>query len=71
MLNASSLFASLVWGSVGLGYFIYGKRQESVSAIGGDILMMLIAYFTGSALVMSLISVGIALGVYFLIKRGY
>ena len=25
--NANHLFASLIWGSVGLGYFIFGKRE--------------------------------------------
>ncbi|HEY5910130.1 MAG TPA: hypothetical protein VJA21_05950 [Verrucomicrobiae bacterium] len=71
MLNTNSLFAALVWGSVGLGYFIYGKKQQSVSAMGGGILMIVVSYFTGSALLMSLACLGIAVAVYFLIKRGY
>ncbi len=71
MLNTTSLFASLVWGSVGLGYFIYGKKQQSVSAMGGGILMIVVSYFTGSALLMSLACLGIAVAVYCLIKRGY
>ena len=71
MFNASFLFASLVWGSIGLGYFIYGKKQQSISAIAGGILMMMIAYFVSSALVMSLVSLAIVAGVYVLIKRGY
>ena len=29
LLDANFLFASLIWGSVGAGYFIYGKRQQS------------------------------------------
>jgi len=71
MFNASFLFASLLWGSVGLGYFIYGKRQQSFAAMGGGILMMVMSYVIGSALLMSLICLGIAGGVYFFVKRGY
>ncbi len=71
MLSATSLFASLVWGSIGLGYFIYGKKRQSVSAMGGGILMIVVSYFAGSALVMSLGCLGIVVAVYLLIKRGY
>ena len=65
------LFASLLWGSVGLGYFIYGKKQQSVSPMVGGILMMIASYFIASALLMSLACLGIAAAVYYLVKRGY
>ncbi len=68
---AGFLFASLVWGSIGLGYFIFGKKQQSISAMAGGILMMVLAYFAGSVLVMSLVSVMIILGVYVLGKKGF
>jgi len=71
MFQPEFLFASLVWGSVGVGYFIYGKKQQVVSAMAGGILMILVSYFVGSALLMSLICAGIVAAVYFLIKRGY
>jgi hypothetical protein len=70
MFNASFLFACLVWGSVGVGYFIYGKRQQSISAMAGGILMIVVSYFIASALLMSLISLAIVAAVYFLVKRG-
>jgi lipid-A-disaccharide synthase-like uncharacterized protein len=54
MFGVSFLFASLLWGSVGLGYFIYGKKQQSVSPMVGGILMMIVSYFIASALLMSL-----------------
>ncbi len=71
MFNASFLFASLFWGSVGVAYFIYGKKQQTLSAMIGGIMMIIGAYFIGSALLMSLVSMGIAGAVYFLIRRGY
>ncbi len=71
MFSASFLFASLVWGSVGLGYFIYGKKQQSLCPMVGGVLMMVASYFIGSALLMSLTCLGIAGAVYYLVKRGY
>ncbi len=71
MFNSSFLFASLIWGSIGVGYFIYGKRQQSWVAMLGGLAMIAASYFAGSALVMSLVCVGIAAGVYLLVKQGY
>jgi hypothetical protein len=71
MFTASFLLASLVWGSIGVGYLIYGKKVQSLSAMVGGILMAAVSYFIGSALVMSLICVLIILAVYGLVRRGY
>ena len=71
MFNTSFLFASLLWGSIGVGYFIYGKKQQTLSAMAGGILMVIMSYFIGSALLMSLICFGIAAAVHALIRRGY
>jgi hypothetical protein len=71
MFSASFLFASLLWGSIGFGYSIYGKKQQSLSAMVGGILMMVVSYFISSALLMSLICLGISGAVHFLVKRGY
>ena len=71
MFSASFLFASLVWGSVGLGYFIYGKKQSSWPAMIGGVIMMASSYFVSSALLMSLICVVLMAAVYFLLKQGY
>jgi hypothetical protein len=71
MSDTGFLFASLFWGSVGVGYFIYGKKQQVISAMAGGALMVVVSYFVGSALVMSLIGAGIVAAVYFASKNGY
>lgn len=71
MFNASFLFASLVWGSVGFGYFVYGKKQSSWVPMIGGVLMMVVSYFIGSAFFMSLTCLAVMAGVYFLLKQGY
>ena len=71
LFSPSFLFASLIWGSVGFGYFIYGKKQQSLPAMVGGILMITVSYFVSSALGMSLISVLVIVAVYMLSKQGY
>ena len=71
MFSASFLFASLLWGSVGVGYFIYGKKQQSLSPMVGGIVMIGVSYFVGSALLMSLICILVMAAVYGLVRRGY
>jgi predicted phage tail protein len=71
MFDTSFLFASLFWGSVGLGYFIYGKKQASWLPMVGGVLMMAASYFIGSALLMSLLCAGLIAAVYYLLRQGY
>jgi hypothetical protein len=70
-INAHFLFASLIWGSIGFGYFIYGKKQSSWVPLVGGLLMMVASYLIGSALVMSLACLGIMGAVYALLKLGW
>jgi hypothetical protein len=70
-INTHFLFASLIWGSIGVGYFVYGKKQSSLVPLIGGLLMIGVSYFIGSALIMSLVSLGIIGAVYFLLKRGF
>jgi len=71
MLNTNWLFVSLIWGSIGIGYFIYGKKQKSWVPMLGGAGMIAASYFVGSALLMSLICAGLIAGVYLLLKSGY
>ncbi len=71
LLNAHYLFASLIWGSIGLGYCIYGKRQQSWAPFAGGVLMKVASYFVPSALLMSQICASLMALVYVVLKQGY
>lgn len=71
LLDPGFLFASLIWGSIGVGFFIYGKKQQSFVPMIAGILMVAVSYFAASALAMSLICLGLISAVYVLLKRGY
>jgi hypothetical protein len=65
-LDAGVLLASVVWGGLGLGLFVYGKKQRSAPPLFSGIALMGISYFVSqSALWMSLAGIDILLGVYF------
>ena len=52
MGNSNTLFASLFWGSVGLGFLIYGKKQGAMVPLFGGVALMAISYFVSSAMYM-------------------
>jgi hypothetical protein len=64
-ISSGALFASLIWGAIGSGYFIYGKKQRSVAPMAGGAALVCISYFISSALWMSVAAVGIIAGVWF------
>ena len=37
LISAHFLVASLIWGSVGVGFFIYGKKQQSLVPLFGGL----------------------------------
>jgi hypothetical protein len=67
-LNANTLFASLIWGSVGFGYFIYGKKQRVTPPLIGGILMIAVSYLVPDWLWMTLINLGLVVAVWYLSK---
>ncbi len=70
LLDVHFLFASLIWGSVGLGYCIYGRRQQSLVPFIAGVLMLAASFFISSAFLMSLACLGLMAVVYVLVKRG-
>ena len=58
-MSDSSIVWGLVFGSIGLGYFMYGKKQSNVVARLSGIGLMIYPYFVSSALL--LIVIGLVL----------
>lgn len=69
--DASFLFASLLWGSIGVGYWIYGKKQREMMPMIGGAAMVGVSYFVSSWLGMSLLCLALMVAVHLLVKRGY
>ena len=71
LFDTSFLFASLLWGSVGMGYFIYGKKQSATMPMIGGVVICAVSYVVSSWFLMTLLSIGIIVAIHWLIKRGY
>jgi len=55
-MNAGWLLASIFVGSVGLGLFMYGKRQRRAPHLAAGVLMMVYPYFVSSTALMMVIA---------------
>jgi len=70
LFNTSFLFASLVWGSVGVGFCVYGRKQEAMPPFLGGLVLIGLSYFVASWLWMSLLCIAVILAVCWLSKQG-
>jgi hypothetical protein len=60
-VDVASILWGLLFGSVGLGYFVYGKKQRSAVPLVCGIGLMVFPYFVSNTVL--LVIVGFALSV--------
>ncbi len=60
----------MIWGAIGSGFAIYGKKQSKMVPMGGGLAMIGSTYFCETALMMSVIGVALTGGIWWLTKRG-
>ncbi len=53
------MFWGLLFGSIGLGFFMYGKKQKAIVPLVCGLLLMLYPYFISNSLL--LVGIGIVL----------
>ena len=70
-MNMDTLWASMLWGAAGSGFVIYGKKQGRFVPLVGGLVMIGATYFCETALVMSIVGVAMAVGIWWLTKQGF
>lgn len=70
-LTTGTLVASLIWGSIGTGFFIYGWKQQSIPPLTGGLLLIIASYFINSPLYMSLAGIVAIAGIFWLKGRDF
>ena len=65
MDSTATILWSLLFGSIGLGYFIYGRRQDHKVALLAGLALMSYTYFVDSALAMIAVGCGLMALPYF------
>ena len=48
-MSVATLVWGMLFGAIGVGYFIYGKRQSALVPLVCGLLLMVFPYFFGSA----------------------
>jgi VIT1/CCC1 family predicted Fe2+/Mn2+ transporter len=61
VLNPNALMLNVLFGSIGVGYFVYGKKQAHLVALAAGVLLMVVPYFISNNYLMSAVCVLIML----------
>lgn len=56
-MNTSLLLWSLLFSSVGLGFFLYGKKQQAVVPLFSGLALMIYPYFVSNTILLVVIGV--------------
>lgn len=65
-MNSTTLFLGLIFSSIGLGYFIYGKKQKMIVPFICGIALMIFPYFLENNLLISAIGMILSLIPWFI-----
>ncbi len=58
-MNTTTLFLGLIFGSVGMGYLIYGRKQKHGIALLSGVALCVLPYLVSDLLFLTLIGVGV------------
>ena len=58
-MSTSLLLWGVLFGSVGLGFFIYGKKQAAIVPLVCGLVLMILPYFISNTI--PLVAIGVAL----------
>jgi hypothetical protein len=64
-MSESSLLWGVLFGAVGLGYFVYGKKQRALVPLICGVALMALPYFVSNAWLLAALGVAIAAVPYF------
>ena len=64
-MNTSQLLLGVLFSSIGLGYFIYGKKQKTIVPFLCGLILMIFPYFIENTGLIVLIGAGVSAAPYF------
>lgn len=64
-MDTSLLLWGLLFSSIGLGFFIYGRKQRKVVPLACGVALMVVPYFISSNLVLVLVGIALSAVPYF------
>jgi hypothetical protein len=70
-LDANAILASIMIGTVGLGVFIYGKRQSRLPHMIAGVGLMAYPYFVSNVLLMAGIAMVALVALWLVVRLGW
>ena len=64
-LDTSSLLWGLLFGSIGLGFFVYGRRQKTVVPLVCGVALMIFPYFVSNTILLVILGLTLIAIPYF------
>ena len=64
-MDSQSLIWGVIFGSIGLGYFVYGKKQRSVVPLVCGLGLMVFPYFVSNTVVLVIVGLLLSAIPYF------
>jgi len=64
-MDTSTLFWGLLFGSIGLGFFVYGRRQKMVVPLLTGVALMILPYCVSNTILLVVLGVGFVAVPYF------
>ena len=68
MISTSTLIWGVIFGAIGLGFFVYGKKQKSVIPFISGLGLMVLPYFISNIYILVLSGI-VLVALPFLIKK--
>jgi hypothetical protein len=64
-VSTSSLLWGMIFGSIGLGFFVYGKKQGAIVPLLCGLALMIFPYFVSNIALLALIGIALMVIPYF------
>ena len=64
-MSTAQLFWGLLFGSVGFGYFLYGKKQAAIVPLVCGVALMIFPYFVSNTWILVVVGIALAALPYF------
>jgi hypothetical protein len=59
-MDTTNLMLSLIFGSLGMGFFMYGKNTGQFVPIGAGVLLMVVPYFIPNAIALVIVCLALS-----------
>ena len=66
MISTSTLLMGVIFGAIGLGFFLYGKKQKAIIPLFCGIVLMILPYFIPNIYILILSGIIIVTIPYFI-----